>query len=216
VLEGVDVRLAERLINEVLAQWSSANITIFFNATIVFDAGTNSDTYIIGSSYSALEDNEVLVNKNPFNTIRSAFFRLSNLDYPIKYLEPKQFDGIPLKRIGGYPQYYTYEVQQDYTIVRFYPFPQYGMVMKLKGKQKLSDVTLFETNVPIPKYAFLPLKYCLANELINSTGGNPQPNFYNDLNKHMARLMRSNKQDVTYEYNLPFKPVGKRVSVGRR
>lgn len=205
VISGPDAALAKFLLNSILGKWGADNRYIFFNNKTEFVITTdlaNKQEFTIGPS--TIFD----VQANPYNDILSLYYNSGGIDYQMKYMPLKSYDAINFKNIGAYPVYYTFEAQKDFTLLKIFPFPTEGMIIKINGKQRLSDVTYFQSITEIPDYSVLYLIYELAFQLSNFKGWTPQPNFmtaYNDLHR---TFMAANKLDVQNELVPAFLPYG--------
>ncbi len=205
VIFGPDAQLAKFLLNSILDVWSGDNRNIFFNNQTLFTittALTNKQFFTIGPS--AIYD----VQDNAYNDILSVYYNAGGIDYQIKYMPLKSYDAINFKNIGAYPVYYDFEAHKDYTVLKIFPFPTEGMIIKVNGKQRLSNVTYFQTNTEVANYGVLFLIYELARQLSNFKGWTPQPDFKQTYIDLQRKFVASNKQDLQYELVPAFLPFG--------
>ncbi len=202
VVPGEQQDFAIRTLNRIIDTWSARDSFIFYNNSVVFTAPGGYGDFRIGNNPGDF------IQANPFNNIYSVFFRVADqIDLPTEYRTPKEFDGITIKNIGVWPEYYTFQNQPGYTFFRLFPWPQAGIEVKINGKQQLNDVSLFTSSLSdLPPYCELALIYSLAAELVNSgTGGQPQPDFWKMHDIHIKNFIAANKQDVETELEPTFK-----------
>lgn len=211
ILNGGDINLATRILNNLLAEWSARDSLIFFNNVVSFTAPGNVENFIFTVRENFLLPpfltDMFVVNTMPMNNIYSGYYETSQLHYPMKYLEQKSYDSIVFRDFTTWPSYFTYQAYKDYTLVRIFAKPPEGFIITFHGKQKISAVTLFQSDTgDIPDYAFLFLQYELAKELVNFTGSMPQPTFWSEYKQHKRNFVSANRQDEQYEITQLYRP----------
>lgn len=206
-LTGAQINTGLFLLNNLLAEWAETGTYCFFVSNLEFAATGNTLDYYIGL------DDSFDVNAAPFSQIYSMTYNNGNITYTAKYVTPKLFNQIVFKSITNYPACFTYEVQKDYTLLRVYPRTQGGnQTIKIVGKQRLLQVSLFQDSTQIPRYAFNPILYALAELVSDFEGGQLPSDFEGKLRKHMINLAASNKNDFEIQTRDPFQscsPLGR-------
>ena len=213
VLTGSQANTGLFLLNNLLAAWGESGTYCFFVNSLTFEAIGNSLDYLIGNS-TAFD-----VDAQPFSQIYSLTYDVGNITYTPKYITPKDFNSIVFKSITNYPACWTYEVFKDYTLLRLYPRTQGGnQTIKIVGKQRLGNVTLFQNSDNVPRYAFNPLIYALAELVSDFEGGQLPRDFSSKLTRYMTMLESSNQFDFEVNQGDAFQecnPLGGGRNYGR-
>lgn len=193
-----DMSFSLRLLNNIQGLWSGQTQYLFYVNTVFHTVIESKLVYTISTDTSS----DIVANA--FEDISSLNYSVGEIDYGCQYLPLKAFNLIPIKNIVAYPTNWTYETFGTYTQLRIYPQPQVDMVLRINGKQILSDVGLFDSSAVIAPFGILPLTYTLAKHMINFGRGNAQPNFYTTCDRIMSEFISANRQDPSYEISPPF------------
>jgi hypothetical protein len=197
-LTGEQTNTALFLLNNTLAEWGENGIYVFFVSNYEFPSVADKLDYTIGNS-TAFD-----LNTNPFNVIYSLTFNQGDITYTCKYITPKRFNSIVLKSITTFSYVFTFEVKNDFTLLRMFPRTQGGTVVKLVGKQRFTNFNLFDDLSNFPRYANNAMMYYLADLLSDTYGWEPADSLPSKLEKYMALMRTNNKNDFEIETDEPF------------
>lgn len=193
-LEGPQAEDAIQAANFVLAGWSGSASQITYETYVEFTPTDSLFSYKVGNTPLCE------VKANPFADVRTVTYNVGKLSYDATHLPQNSFDAIQQKNIvNPYIEYWNELIQQDFTIMRFWPLPTNATTIRIYGMQRLSDVTLFQSQDAIPQQNQLYFVYSVAKHLINITRGTPQANFYNDYAEIQANFQASNRNDYQYQ-----------------
>ncbi len=211
-LNGPSTSNALNILNSILAQWSQ-NTFIFYDSQIEFDATGTPGDYIITKRASTADN---VIQANPFVDVFEVWYSVGGIDYLMTHMQKQPFDAIPLKEVGSYPKYFNARNTKDSTILRLYPYPTSGMRIKVYGTQRLDDVSLFQSEASFPDWAYLPLAYELANQLVVSGGYTPSSGFNAELSRQRRLVKAQKRRDPEYDYSHAFRPanIARRYSRG--
>ncbi len=197
-LSAADVLLGISVLNQVLGIWSGLNQFLFYEDVFDFLIEISLENYRLGTISSAE------IKTNPFQTITSLNYRIGGVDYGCQFTPWKSYNLIPQKNIEAYPTNYTYQYYGTYTLLRIFPKPPIGTIIKVTGKQILLDASLFTSSTAIPPHARTALIYFMAKMLLQLGKGVKTSGFDNDFTFYFNMFCASNKQSNEYEVFPPF------------
>lgn len=138
----------------------------------------------------------------------------SNVVYPVGQMTDSQYNifnfTTPINRPSlvyiSKEQVFDTEGNLASNIV-VYPKPNTNYTLNLLLKYKLpsiSQITLDQQLLFLPPHWIKPLRYMLANDLINQFSTKVNEKFYQDLEKSMLMLVSNNPQDLSIQTENPF------------
>ena len=196
VLDSTEIPSADLMadgittLNQILAQWQvMANFS--YAQTDVTFVPTGVATYTVGTGG--------VINITPPSKIDYAFFRVSNIDYPIDILntfEEYQL-GIGLKNIGvgAYPECLYYNPSYPLGTIYLYPTPNFGVVHLGMSTQVISFPPQYE----------LAIRFTL-DEVLSATLGIPLRQDLAGIARNARRVIkraniRINELNTDFETN---------------
>lgn len=187
------------LLNAILAQWSQYKALIYFVKELTFVGLENKLYYFIGLQP------EDTIHAPPFLEIDSVIYNIGGVTYTPTRFAKVDFDNIPFKSVSTMPGNWTYQVNEHNCQFGLYPRTVGGEIITITGKQKLTDVNLFElANASIVDYAFLAMAYWLAKDLSIYYNTEPAKGFDQQLAKYAKMLINSNQKRTEFNQPVPF------------
>lgn len=138
----------------------------------------------------------------------------ANISYPIRQATDAQYNLFNFSFPANRPQIVYISKEQTFdnsgnlaSNIIVYPNPNANYTLNLLLKYKLppiSQLTLDQELLFLPPHWIKPVRYMVANDLINQFGTKVNPSFYKDLEDSKELLKANNPQDMCIQTDNPF------------
>lgn len=135
-----DLQLALRILNRMLDTWANDNLMVYASETqsFIMSAGV--------ASYSTS-----LLSARPVS-IAAMRVRISNIDYPVTFIDLDAWNAIPFKQAASIPTNCYYDPTYPNGTMNFYPTPQAAYTCYVDTRDTFSGLTLSTTLSLPPGY----------------------------------------------------------------
>lgn len=165
-------------LNDMLASWSNNGLLCVSRVWEYFTV-TSATSYTIGSGQS--------LNTTRPLSIKSAFFRSGDIDYPLELISDEQYESITLKTLStDYPQYLSYDNAYPYGTIRLYP--QGSGQLHLLSEKPISNIASLSSTVDLPAGWNRAIRYNLAIDIAPEYGETPSP--------AVVEMAKQSKQEI--------------------
>jgi len=148
-------------LNQMLSSWYEEGIYIPSRTRESFTLTSSKESYSIGSGGD-------LSTSWPM-TIESAYWRKDNVDYPMHFMDEREYSVIANKLTSSRPTRLYYEPSYPLGDIRFDYLPDITYQLNLVSLKPLSDVSLTD-NVDLPGSFRRALKFNLAIDIAPEYG----------------------------------------------
>lgn len=166
-------------LNDMLASWSNEGLLCVSRVWESFTV-TAATSYMIGSG-------QTLNTVRPLS-IKAAFFRLGNVDYPLEIISDEEYEGIVYKTLNGsIPKYLSYDNAYPYGTIRLYP--QGAGELHLLSEKPITNISSLSTAVDLAPGWNRAIRYNLALDIAPEYGETPSP--------AVVEMAKQSKADVS-------------------
>ena len=192
-VDGYYLQVGVRVLNRMIADWSSASQFITFYSTLTFPLTGGKAQYEV-SKFTGAD-----VNSEPITDLVEARVEIDNIKYPLKWINTK-IDNINMYDIVFGIPWEIYVLQEEgKTYLRFYATPSQDMTAVILAKTRLAQLSPFETTTSIADRATMAVSYQLALYLANWFQLPVTDDFKASYTDVVNRFKMANIQDLAVE-----------------
>lgn len=192
-----------RVLNAMLALWSSKRIPVFFYTREQFALTAGQASYTVGSG-------------GDFNTTRpqaiaSAYiiYTGQTTQYPLEPVGNDEYDSLGNLADEGMPEKFFYNPAFPLATLKLFPTPVTGLTIGINSKANLGTFTTVTDTMQLPPEYEFPIVYNLAVHLALDTGFNPPSkveelarDYYNELT---ASIISNDMNSAKFEKVLTYR-----------
>lgn len=176
-----DGQLVLRRLNRMLDTWSNEKLLIYANDQESFLMTAGQQIY----------STSLLPSGRPV-AINSMRVTLSNIDYPVDFIDQLKWNGISYKPVQAIPNQCYYDAAFPNANFYFYPIPYAAFTCTLYAQRVLSSPLLMATDLTLPPGYEAAIVAALAVDISPSFGKQPTPAMLLDKTETRAVLKRTN------------------------
>jgi hypothetical protein len=167
------------MLNDLLASISNDANAVYARTTESFTLSGGVGSYTIGSGAT-------------FNTARpvrivASYVRTGTIDYPLSVVSDQQYATIPIKNIGGIPEFLNYSNGFPQATINLYPFPSTAYQLFIVSEKPLTSFALSDTVSLPPGWRRM---------LINNLAVELAPEYGQPVSPDLAKLAADSKAEI--------------------
>lgn len=152
-LSASDLEDARQVLNNLLGSLSAQGGFIYYQNRETFNL-TNAQSYTIGSGGDFDTERPI--------AIKNAFTSSGTVDYALRQIDFKQYDGITTKDIGGIPEDFFYDANYPIATIYLYPKPTSVQTITITSDKQLTSFDTVDQVFDMPAEYEAMLIYNLA------------------------------------------------------
>lgn len=185
-LDAEDAQIGLDALNQLLEDWSTQNLAIYNEESVVYSLVAGQATYTIGPG------GDFVVTARPIQ-ISSIYVRYNSIDYPVTQITLEDYKLIPYKsQQGPIPAAFVYDAGFPLGTLVFWMVPNQVVTINVTTNQQLTQLALLSTTLSLPQGYFRSLKYNLAVDLCAEYNRDCPPGVEKIAIKSLANLKRAN------------------------
>lgn len=180
-------------LNDLLEAWSNEGLTVYTETQNTLTP-TGAASYTVGSGGT--------FNTSRPNIVDSAFFRLSDIDYPVDIVNLEQYNSIPDKTTtGDIIRFIAFNTDVPLSTMYVYPKSSTG-TLYLNSKKPLTSLALLTTVLAFPNGYERALRLALSVEMMPTYGVQNQQ-IIMMAEKAKSDIKRVNYRPSVLDVNVP-------------
>lgn len=175
--------------------------------TMIYSVNQNNFPLVNGTaSYSIGTGGDFVMNRP--SKIDNAFIKINGVDYPLTELKNQDYDSIPYKPNGEFPQFFYYEPSFPLGRIYIYGVPTQGSIY-LDTWQVITSFTNLATDITYPPGYNRMINYNLAKEIAAEYGMSLTAEAMQIANESLANIKDRNLPDYVMKTEVGYLTGGK-------
>lgn len=184
-------------LNDLLSSWS--------NSTLIAGARTLEEITLVSSATAyTIAEGATLNTARPIK-IESLVLTSDGTDRPVTIVSQKEFERVAVKDTVGDSYVATYDAGYPVGVLRMYPLPSAGDVIRLLSEKQLTSVASLSTGLDLRPGLLRALRYNLAIELAPEYGLPVEKSIYKIAADSLraVELAGARNRKIAYQPNTP-------------